>query len=216
MNNADWLKELRLSFEAVSVYRNIIKDPVVNELNNLIDCLYSQSGKLLGFAGCYSDFFYTLSQKEPTLSLPKYMIYMVLYDENVFTMQAQAKEYKDIDPLILNAAKTDLRLLHKICAVNPESLIKYALEKYNPSQAEKQILLGLPRWDTALHEPAPMNLVDVFRQLRYSGWEQAVERLAKFHYNNGAGIIARYRGFVWRDNKLVGVKNPDNIKLSDL
>ena len=58
------------------------------------------------------------------------------------------------------------------------------------------------------------NIIEKF--LDTSPWSSLIEELVEFHKQNGFGIFARYKGFSWDGNNLVGIENLDPIRLDSL
>ena len=45
--------------------------------------------------------------------------------------------------------------------------------------------------------------------------DDILNTLANFYYKNGSGILGKYKAFRW-ENELIGIENPDNIRLTDI
>ncbi len=52
--------------------------------------------------------------------------------------------------------------------------------------------------------------------LNVSPWSSLIEDLIEFYKQNGYGIFARYKGFSWDGEKLIGIENLDPVRLDDL
>lgn len=94
------------------------------------------------------------------------------------------------------AAGRDLRVILELGALTAEDLLTDA-----PEGADS---LSLPSWGAG--QP--------IEQLRGEG--SLADRLEQYYRDNGCGMYARYRAFIWRDHAIHPVEHPDPTTLRDL
>ncbi len=130
----------------------------------------------------------------------------VLYDENPFSLEAEARPWAEIPAALRRQAEAELSLLGKVAGFGLGRLAE---------------LLGVGR---ALAEgfggsaPHPEDLR--VRLATLAGWADLLPALAEHYGRHGVGLFGRYRAFRWQRRegrgRLVPVEYPDPIRLSDL
>lgn len=221
LKNSFEIKYVKLAFDSISIYRNLLKDGVISSLRNLVN--YIDMGKInIGCAAnMYNDFFFKLVNSG-YCSLQEYVMDKLLFDENPFSIKAENRGLKKRD-IIEKAAKNDLNNLCYISKLTSFDVRKSML-KYISDSKSKQIVERLPEWKVEADFEGvndPEYVRDMKQKLCNSNnWNECVDDIKEFHKQYGCGIFARYRAFVWEhiDNKgcFKGIENPDPISLSDL
>lgn len=105
------LKELRRSLGSLSVYRNILHDPLVSALR---DCLSTAGG---GYDELeIIDSFYRLmfTYFATAKDFPVHLASLVLHDNNPFSRTAETMNFNEIDTRLIQAAVRDLQILGAI------------------------------------------------------------------------------------------------------
>jgi len=230
------VKNAGLALNSLSIYRNILNDPLISKLYRLVKYTGSENFHLNKAVELYNCFFFELVSTS-SKSFKEYMIEKILFDENPFSFQAEMREFKYIDSALKNAAANDLDLLQNICALSSGDIKKYLL-KYCSTDVESSIIGNLPSWDakhgdgslvsrSETREPSPCfahnesSWEPISKALHSNiSWSGYIEKLSGFYRKWGCGMFARYRAFVWNSTGnagfLAGVENPDPIALSDL
>lgn len=220
------IEELRLMMDSLSVYRNLLKDRVIGKLYTLLSCM-GQSNK--AFNPCiqaYNELFSELARTRPLQSLKSHIINCILFDENLFSLEAEAKTYSFIGDAIKASAVNDLMYLQAISQITPSYLGKILTRSLSPSDFEIGIIERLPSLefpDTHANAPDSWNpqLSSICQTiLSSSSWGACAEALAGFHRKNGCGSFARYKAFIWEVKEglpfLQGIENSDPVLLADL
>lgn len=117
-----------------------------------------------------------------------------IHDTLIYSEQPLTEKYITTkDPLILSAVRYDIERIKEICGLKASDVKKYL------SEAMGRDLSGLPEYENG---EFPCTA------------EYFINNCAK----NGSGDFARYKAFVYleAEKKLVPVKKPDPIRLSDL
>lgn len=122
-------------------------------------------------------------------TLSEYIHDVLIYSEQPLT----EKYITTKDPLILSAVRYDIKRIKEICGLKASDIKKYL------SEAMGRDLSGLPEYENG-------------------EFPCKAEYFIKHCAENGSGDFARYKAFVYLDpeKKLVPVKKPDPIRLSDL
>ena len=122
-------------------------------------------------------------------TLSEYIHDVLIYSEQPLT----EKYITTKDPLILSAVKYDIDRIKEICGLKASDIKKYL------SETMGRDLSGLPEYESGEFPCTE---------------EYFINNCAE----NGSGDFARYKAFVYIDSekKLVPVKKPDPIRLSDL
>lgn len=189
MTQADLLLRDLLS---LSIYRGVLERPVTGALLGLLRAASHRDEEALcaGWGALCAE----LAQKERFHSLPSAVLDEVLLDENPF-VRCLAGE-RSAPEALAALARRDLRLLYGAAAVDPEAL----LDGLYPGLAD-----SLPRWGAAPATP-PFD----------RSWDECLAPLREYHRNNGCGVFAAHRAFLWRDGGLHPVEHPDPIRLHNL
>ena len=190
-------KEAVLLMSSLSIYKGILNRSVAKAYYRLLSAL---DRDILEFCSAWGEFFSVLCDKECSESFAKALTETALFDENAFSRAASAGLEKKLPSSVLNAVRRDIYAIRKLYSLSPEKI----LNDYKYRDELGSIAENLPRWKTGL----PVS--------EFSDEEDTLDRIAEFHKNNGCGIFARYRAFIWRDGDVQPVLHPDNIRLSSL
>ncbi len=216
----DLLESCFLSLNALSVYRSILKDKAVSRLQKLLGYVLRDNTDLNAAVSLYCDFYNALTSSGGAGSLKEHIVDRVLGDENPFTLHC---ELSGGNTPFDEAAALDLFHLQRVARL-PSALVKERIRKgCSPDQASLEVLNSLPGWESFSMLPVDPSLPygRIKNTLMGSeSWKDCLLQLSMFHRQNGSGIFALYRAFVWEsDGKhgfLRGIDNPDPVSLSDL
>lgn len=208
------IKDAKLALNSISIYRNLLKDKVINSLYLLLDYADSKKVKVDYACELYNNFFFNLSGSK-TNSLKEYIINKILFDENAFSRISQHKN-------IENAAANDLKKLQLIARLKGKFIKNRLLKSFDKNKF-KAIIEEFPEWG----EGEELNLINVPQHIKLiqeelynsNNWGECVYDLEKFHENYGCGMFVRYRAFAWEyidgKSQFKGISNPDPVELSD-
>lgn len=194
----------QLALSSLCVYRSILLDATLAKYTRLLETV--QGVELRGFLEAYGDFFYSLL-KQKTQSLPEYMWELIKFDDNLFARQA-AGGAGSVEPPLWRAAENDLCLC-SAALLSAEEIKREAHNNFgefaeadrNDNVDGEDFISKLPQWSSE---------GSIF------GDSNVINRLAKYHEENGCGIFARYGALRWRQGALQGVENPDTVLFSSL
>lgn len=215
INNILSLKQVKLSRDKISIYRDLVEDKVIDLFYELISLIESKTMDISEFINKYNDFYFALS-KSGKSCFREYIIENIIFDENIYSL--------NMDEEIMDIVKNDLNNLMNISDFTSENLKKHAVDYFKDSEVELDDVESLPEWknncnDLKTDYPEHIkSLIDEF--MKSSDWSKCAVELLSFHKRFGTGKFARYKAFTWEEIKnekiLRGIASPDPIELKDL
>lgn len=161
------LAELNIKLSALSIFRDLLRDPVIAAFQNLMVAL--EDKELLQQVYAYGEFVSCLYQKESNLST--YIRNLILNDENFYVKEKAAEA--PVSQTVETALKKELDTLEKLSAVT--------------SEAVKSVIAYkgfLPDWETT-----PFDFHYEYRErihrLPYTGYG-IYAKYTVFHLENGS------------------------------
>lgn len=172
---------LRAQLRGLSAFRSLLDTPMLKDALQLLDAAARRDGE--GALAAYDQMFYRL-KAEGYSGLRTWMWDTLRYTETPYGDLAGSGRS---DPELEGAARRDVDALLQLARLGAED-IRVALK---PILTEEyvSVLDNLPAWETG----APFTF----------------EELAAFYRENGAGLYAKYRAFLWEEGRLVPVADPD-------
>ena len=149
------------------------------------------------FLNAYGDFYSLISERGFSSRLAYAMTEAALFDENCFTRAAAAGKYDTLPDNVLKAVKRDCEAILAASSLTSEEVLK-AYKHYGEIW---EIADSLPRWETG--ECAPS----------FKMFDGSLKNVAQYYKENGCGIFARYKAFIWRDGDIQPVLHPDRIDM---
>lgn len=175
------LNTLRIALMGISVYRGVCKKPVMMQVAALLDALAAGQGELA--VKHYTEVFYQLHQ-EGCAGLNGWLEEKLKDSEESYPLLVERGE---CDFALEEAARRDVENFAQLAELDCEVLIG-AMQSLLP-QDYHPMLAGLPQWE--------------------SGVTIDFDCLTQFYRDNGTGLFARYRAFLWEDGELFPIANPD-------
>ena len=172
---------LRAQLRGLSAFRSLLDTPMLKDALQLLDAAARRDGE--GALAAYDQMFYLL-KAEGYSGLGTWLWDTLRYTETPYGDLAGSGRS---DPELEGAARRDVDALLQLARLGAED-IRVALK---PILTEEyvSVLDNLPAWETG----APFTF----------------EELAAFYQENGAGLYAKYRAFLWEEGRLVPVADPD-------
>ena len=172
---------LRAQLRGLSAFRSLLDTPLLKDALQLLDAAARRDGE--GALAAYDQMFYRL-KAEGYSGLGTWLWDTLRYTETPFGDLASSGRS---DPELERAARRDVDALLLLARLGAEE-IRVALK---PILTEEyvSVLDNLPAWETG----APFTF----------------EELSAFYRENGAGLYAKYRAFLWEEGRLVPVADPD-------
>ena len=191
MNNVNRTKIL---LSSLSVFRGIMKRSVVKAYYKLLLSLDSEPDE---FLNAYGDFYSLISERGFSNRLAYAMTEAALFDENCFTRAAVAGKYDTLPDNVLKAVKRDCEAILAASSLASEEVLK----AYKYYDEIKEIADSLPRWEAGDCAPS------------FKMFDGSLKNVARYYKENGCGIFARYKAFIWRDGDIQPVLHPDRIDM---
>ena len=172
---------LRAQLRGLSAFRSLLDTPMLKDALQLLDAAARRDGE--GALAAYDQMFYLL-KAEGYSGLGTWMWDTLRYTETPYGDLAGSGRS---DPELEGAARRDVDALLQLARLGAED-IRVALK---PILTEEyvSVLDNLPAWET--------------------GVPFTFEELSAFYRENGAGLYAKYRAFLWEEGQLVPVADPD-------
>jgi len=214
------LLQAKFSFDTLAVYRQLLEDEVLRKLAQLVNLVNEEKCNLSQFIRTYNDFYFSLINAG-TCSLKDYIADLIIYTATPFSKRLSTKNLPPMDSQLEKAVINDLTRLEQIANLSAFEFKEHALNGICSSPLERKIINELPEWNNS-PDCLSYNSEDEGTKLKQSlltssNWSQHFSNLSSFFQNNGSGIFARYKAFIWEgENKLTGISSPDPIKLTDL
>ncbi|MBQ1351410.1 MAG: ATP-binding protein [Oscillospiraceae bacterium] len=174
---------LSVSLSCLAAYRDLLSLPPLAHLHRLLTLLDTSSPAPDALCSAYADTFYALCE-EGYDSLGEWLFDQLRYVESPF---GEAAGTLQETPALQAAARQDIQTFSRLAALTCESL-KTQIESHLSAEW-LAAASALPEWRTAV----PFDF----------------EGLSAFYRENGSGILARYRAFVWENQQLTPVPHPD-------
>lgn len=193
------VQRYRQQANSLLLYQSVLETPISRALLQLLAALCREDS-----AECltaYGVWFRALAEQRQTWQ--GHLLEQILLSENPFSQQAQRYPVQDLPEALLEAARHDLRRLQILYACQSRQLSQWV-------QTVCQIAEAPVVWhleQEAFPDFAFVTLPD---------WQAGLVELATIYRQQGAGMVGQYHVFRWQHHQLVGISNPDQIRLHDL
>ena len=187
------MKQAAMEMASLSIYKGILNRTVPKALYQL---LWSADKSEQEFLNAWGDFFSVLCERGCSESLAECITETALYDENAFSLAAAAGKTK-FPQTMMDALERDLKIILNISSITPQELLVGCPPEMRALQ--------LPQWKTG--EPVSALKGDL---------KDCIYKMTDYYRDNGCGMYARYRAFIWRNKHIEPVAYPDKTTLADL
>ena len=191
MNNVNKCKML---LSSLSVFRGIMNRSVPKAFYELLLSLDKKPEEFLGAygklcsmlceRGCADKFAFAISET-------------ALFDDNCFARAATAGKQGELPENVVSAVKTDCDAILTAAKLTSDEV----LEAYTYADEIKELIPILPKWQTGKCAPC------------FDGFDGSLDKLSAYYKENGCGMFARYKAFIWRDGDIQPVEHPDRIDM---
>lgn len=193
MNN---VAKTRLMMSSLSVFRGIMKRSVPKAYYNLLLSLDKQPDE---FLKAYGEFYSLVSERGCSDRLAYSMTEAALFDENCFTRAAAGGTDNKLPVEVLRAVKRDCEAILSAANLTADEV----LDAYAFKDEIADIIDTLPRWQSG-------ECAESFKM-----FDGSLKKVAAYYKQNGCGIFARYKAFIWRDGDIQPVLHHDKIDTDD-
>ena len=193
MNN---VTKTRLMLSSLSVFRGIMKRSVPKSYYNLLLSLNKQPDE---FLRAYGEFYSLVSERGCSDRLAYSMTEAALFDENCFTLAAAGGTDNELPNEVLRAVKRDCEAILAAANLTADEV----LDAYAYKDEIADVISSLPRWQAG-------ECAESFKM-----FDGSLKNVAAYYKQNGCGIFARYKAFIWRDGDIQPVLHHDKIDMDD-
>lgn len=193
MNN---VTKTRLMLSSLSVFRGIMKRSVPKAYYNLLLSLDKQPDE---FLRAYGEFYSLVSERGCSDKLAYSMTEAALFDENCFTLAAAGGTDDRLPVEVLRAVKRDCEAILSAANLTADEV----LDSYTYKDEIADVIDTLPRWKSG-------ECAESFKM-----FDGSLKKVAAYYNQNGCGIFARYKAFIWRDGDIQPVLHHDKIDTDD-
>ena len=179
---------LRARLLSLSAYRTLKDTPILSCAIRLLDDLKAKQGEAA--LESYADLFHAL-RSEGFDGLGSWLWERLRFDESPYALLA---ERGGKEPVLEQAARRDVETLCALAGVHCDHY-RAAIGKLLGTEFIP-VIGSLPHWSSEV----PFTFED----------------LTRFYQDNGSGLFAHYRAFLWEEGQLIPVADPDCPKPMDL
>ena len=191
------LNTISLQLDSLTVYRTLLQNETVARFARVLNS--AQSGVADSFCACYGAFLNSLMRETGSLDFSAHLERLMRYDDNAFARAAALSEKNEHYQALRNAAAFDLEALSAVVNLSSTDLKKTVIALVDENEKA---------WISRLPEYLSQNTF-------FKAGKNALHALEEFYRKNGYGEFALFGAFRW-DCALVGIQNPDSIRLSNL
>ena len=191
------LNTISLQLNSLTVYRTLLQNETVARFARVLNS--AQSGVADSFCACYGAFLNSLMKETGSLDFAAHLERLMRYDDNAFARAAALSEKNEHYQALRNAAAFDLEALSAVVNLSSTDLKKAVIALVDENKKA---------WISRLPEYLSQNTF-------FKVGKNALHALEEFYRKNGYGEFAQFGAFRW-DCALVGIQNPDPIRLSNL
>lgn len=189
---------INLQLNSLTVYRTLLQDETVARFARVLSA--AQSGSFALFLESYGAFLQQLSMESGSFDFAAHMEQLIRFDDNAFTRAAAQGGRSEGYTALRNAASFDLEALRAVASISFKELSNRVLSSAN--EQESSLVSRLPEY---IAESSRL----------FDGSQDVISTLETFYRKNGYGVFAKFGAFRW-DHALLGIPQPDPIRLTDL
>ncbi|VXD23155.1 conserved hypothetical protein [Planktothrix serta PCC 8927] len=190
------------------LYQDIFNDEIGQEFLNLLETFHQSEASILNCLKAYGTWFKV--QAKHRQSWQEHLITQILRADNPFTQQAQQIPFQQLSPVLVEAAKQDLKILQTLYQCNGEKVGSWL--RTVAQLSENPII-----WQPQVKPLGKIEELPLRSQLvTLENWSEALESLADHYHKFGIGLFAAAEAFRWHKSQLVKIDYPDPVHLSQL
>ncbi|MEM8611494.1 MAG: ATP-binding protein [Cyanobacteria bacterium P01_H01_bin.105] len=195
------IAQYRQQAASLLLYQAVLTEPVGQTFLSLLETLSISKGLTNERAQClsaYGEWFQALASTGK--SWGDHLLQQVLIADNAFTRAAQRLTITELPVPLMAAARHDLQILQRLYNLSPSHISQCVQTACQLAQA--------PIVWSLLPEPMPVDLSP--------DWSTGLSNLITYYQSQGTGQFGQFHGFRWQQGELIGVSDPDPIRLEDL
>ncbi|HEY9853180.1 MAG TPA: ATP-binding protein [Leptolyngbyaceae cyanobacterium] len=192
------------------LYQSVLQEEPGIAFINLLDALRRRDADGIVYLSAYGRWFRAVAATN--LSWQDYLLKQILRNDNPFTQQLQKQDLASLSPALVAAVQQDLQALQSLYECSGAELSCWV-------QEASELPLAPVAWyrdDDGTSFLSKLEKKTIAFLQESENWADAIEDLATYYRECGVGIFAEYRAFRWQSGQLIGIGNPDPIKLNEL
>ena len=191
MNNVNKCKML---LSSLSVFRGIMNRSVPKAFYEL---LLSLDKSLRNFSVHTASFAQCFAKEAVRISSHLQSAKRLFLTITVLPVPQQPSKQGELPENVVSAVKTDCDAILTAAKLTSDEV----LEAYTYADEIKELIPILPKWQTGKCAPC------------FDGFDGSLDKLSAYYKENGCGMFARYKAFIWRDGDIQPVEHPDKIDM---
>ncbi len=216
------LSTLALRLRTLVLFRDVFSGPAGEQFWSLVDLMAQPtSGALPELLERFSLFQNALLEEDAGAAgdaWQEHLLQRVLWDENIFSLTAEATDPAELPASLLAQAAAELRTLRQAYGLSLHRLRALLIQRAGPLALELEDGWVLPTTDGP--DVSPQDTL-AWRLATNAEWGELAPDLAAHFAANGCGDFARYAAFRWvthsgAEGGLEPVPSPDPIRLQSL
>ncbi|EKV01761.1 putative ATPase (AAA+ superfamily) [Leptolyngbya sp. PCC 7375] len=195
------IAQYRQQTASLLLYQAVLNDTVGQTFLSLLEALSTSKGLTNERAQCltaYGKWFQALANTGK--SWGDHLVERMLIADNAFTQAAQRLTMAKLPVPLLAAARHDLNILQNLYGLSPSYVSQCVQTACQLSQA--------PVVWSLMPESLPVDLSP--------DWSAGIDNLVTYYQHQGTGKFGQFHGFRWQQGQLLGITEPDPIRLEDL
>lgn len=211
------MKNIFCDLNELIVYRRLLDDDTVKKICNLIRMSNDEPQKQnMELKSYYYEIYYNLVRKAEEQQMSgnlwkNYILMLILEDENVFSLACE-KAGEGISQTLYDLVINDMDILKNFYELDWTSIEKsIGIDKVS-IENDFQVSLAINCFRDQYNQKIKV-LQKLFSE--NASLEVFTRYLIEHYHTIGCGSMAKYTAFRW-ENELVGIEQPDSVKLEDL
>ena len=195
------IAQYRQQTASLLLYQAVLNDTVGQTFLSLLEALSASKGLTNERVQCltaYGEWFQALANTGN--SWGNHLLQRIFIADNAFTQAAQRLSMAELPVPLLSAARHDLKILQTLYNLSPSYISQCV-------QTACQLPQAPVVW-SLMPDPMPVDLSE--------DWSAGLDNLVTYYQSQGTGQFGQFRGFRWQQGQLIGVTEPDPIRLADL
>jgi predicted AAA+ superfamily ATPase len=190
------------------LYQDIFDHEIGQAFLYLLEIFHHSESSILNYLKAYGTWFQVQAKYQQNWQ--EHLITQILRADNPFTQQAQQTTFDQLPPVLIEAAKQDLKILQSLYQYNGGKISHWLR---TVAQLSENPIIWQP-------QPQPLEKIQespLRNQLKtLENWSEAVENLVNHYHQFGTGLFAQADAFRWQNGKLLTINHPDPVDLSQL
>ena len=214
------------AISCLTVYRKVFSDPILQSFEEVLELMLNKEPavvkKFFSFLGSLLDL--RKGYNSPGIDIFKnHLLDTLLSVENSFTLACEKEDLSSIDDILIEAVRSDLRLMKVIYDFDIPELMRHLKVEFESGDLmpDLESLVGCRISKKGYPEHFFLKKALIKNTFSCSTqWDGNIADLQSYYRQTGSGMFGRYWAFKWENSvdgpKLAGVANPDPIRIEDL